>query len=281
MKVILAVLKDLYVFVFVYGFGFLSKSAKSTKTAANTASSPMQDTAATALPLQTALNQPLQKPLLLESFESIGYACVPDAFLYALPTRTFDGVIARISYGESLKILHSQGTWFCVRYEDVKGWMRMDDLTQSSASLHPKFATGELYDSFSSETVKLRTLIDDAFHAAPLASVLQDVEYVSYMLHKKDLTINWSHSRPRIAGTWQRLLKGVPGVHIGVIPKSGSIMEYVHENNTGHVAYVHSVYPDNALTLSEVGYPSEGIYNERTLSKEEWRELRPVFIEVA
>jgi surface antigen len=57
-------------------------------------------------------------------------------------------------------------------------------------------------------------------------------------------------------------------------------MEYVDENEIGHLAYIEAVFPDDTVALSEVNYPDSGTYNERELSKLEWKELRPVFIVV-
>lgn len=58
-------------------------------------------------------------------------------------------------------------------------------------------------------------------------------------------------------------------------------MEYLTEDDTGHVAYVESVFPDGTITISEIGPWKDGVYGERSLAQEMWRELKPVFIEVA
>jgi surface antigen len=57
-------------------------------------------------------------------------------------------------------------------------------------------------------------------------------------------------------------------------------MEYMVTEDSGHLAYVESVFPDETLKLSEVGYPDSGIYNERVLTREEWKELKSIFIQV-
>jgi surface antigen len=72
----------------------------------------------------------------------------------------------------------------------------------------------------------------------------------------------------------------VPGVSIGVVPKVGSVIEYTFPDEIGHLAYVEAVFPDESIVLSEANYPDRGIYNERTLGKEEWTALNPVFIQV-
>lgn len=287
MGVIAAVLHDLYTFAFVYRFGFKSvKIKKSEPQVENFVDTLRQSTvpqlkSAEPFGLLPEMPPTLTIPAAEEPrFESIGYAYTPDTLLYALPTRSFDGVIMRIPYGSSFQVLGTQGKWCSVRYGDVRGWILRDDVTERSAELQPQFLSGEIYEASHPTALKLRTVIDDAFHAAVLDLPLQDVEYVSYRLKQKGRRIDWPPQRPRIAGTWQRLLRGTKGVHMGVSPKTGSVMEYVRGDNTGHVAYVDSVYPDGGITISEIGHPQEGVYAERTLAKEEWKELRPIFIGV-
>ncbi|MFT5036811.1 MAG: hypothetical protein ACI9VM_000376 [Candidatus Azotimanducaceae bacterium] len=287
MKVITAVLKDLYTFAFKYKFGFFNgKKEESVHIEQFTQALQKVSSEVTVEATPPAITAEADVVSVPESphdvnFESVGYAYVPDAFLYALPTKTFDGVITRLKYGESFRILNNQGKWLNVEFGDIKGWMHMDDTTDSSAELHPRFAVGTSYGHDDASTVKLRTLIDDEFHAAQLEVYLQNIEYVTYMLQKKGMCVAWGSDRPRIAGTWQRLLKGVVGVHIGVTPKTGAVMEYIKTDNTGHVCYIQSVYPDGSFTLTEVGHLYEGVYGERTLSKDEWKEFGPIFIEVA
>ena len=58
-------------------------------------------------------------------------------------------------------------------------------------------------------------------------------------------------------------------------------MEYLFENEVGHLTYVEAVFPDTTIAISEVNFPDSGMYNERQLTKEEWKEFKPVFISVA
>lgn len=284
MRVLYAVLKDLYTFVCVYLFGLDNTISASTEPSSSSAPKKEAYSSTQKVPDPVDVLPAPPTPHLLTSgvrLMGVGYARFPDTYLHALPTRTFDGVIAHVPYGASVQILGTQGKWCNVAYGEIHGWMRRDDITENSIQLKPQFVAGEIYDAEHRTTVQLRTLIDDAFHAAQLSLLLQDVEYVTYVLHEKRKRIPWGTIRPRIAGTWQRLLKGTPGVHIGVNPKQGTVMEYVREDNTGHVAYVDSVYPDGGITISEIGCTIEGVYSEQTLDKDERKELRPVFIEIA
>jgi surface antigen len=51
------------------------------------------------------------------------------------------------------------------------------------------------------------------------------------------------------------------------------------DNEVGYLAYVEAVFPDDVITISEANFPDAGIYNERSLTKEEWKDLRPIFIQ--
>lgn len=297
MGVIVAVLRDLYRFAFVYGFGFLDSSLEkinerdieATPKVSNSgregtfeqASLPAERPEQRIL-VQTDTSRPLLQPVAPGvSLDAVGYVFVPEAPLYNLPTRSFDGVVARLSYGASLQILNRQGSWYSVLWNDIRGWIAVDAVTESKVELDPQFVAEVLYSAEDPNTIKLRTRIDDAFHAGALILPLTDVEYVYFKLIQKGRVINWPPERPRLAGVWQRILKGVVGVHIGVHPKTGAVMEYVHDDETGHVAYVESVFPDGSILISEVGCNAEGEYGERTLTPSEWREFRPVFIDAA
>ena len=97
-------------------------------------------------------------------------------------------------------------------------------------------------------------------------------------MRRRSKSLSWPLERPRSAGQWHKILKGTPGVSIGIKPRIDSVMEFVLEDGRGHVAYVEGVASDETITVSEANWPHEGIYNERVLTFEEWRELQPVFI---
>ena len=122
-------------------------------------------------------------------------------------------------------------------------------------------------------------MIADVFSGGEAGLPLHSEEYIYYKLFSRGIVLPDVEDRPRVAGSWQKLFKGVSGTHISVRPKTGSIMEYVTEEDEGHVAYVEAVFPDESISLSEVGIPTNGYYNERMLSKEVWQELKPVFLQ--
>ena len=292
MDVVVAVLRDLYRFTFVYRFGLrqdaplLERTVNPVSVAPTTpTASPEADKPHTNTEAATPLLAPPESVPLLERHDDlqlgmVGYVYVSEAYLYVLPTRTFDGVLKRLPYGTSLEILSRQGNWFHVIVGELRGWLMVDAITEVAADLYPTFQVAVLYDAAHAVTTKVRTLIQDAFHTVQLDLPLQDSEYVTYKLSRKSRTIPWGTERPRLSGSWQKLLKGLPGVHIGVHPKTGSVMESIRPNNTGHVSYVDSVFPDGSIAVSGVGEFDEGMYYEKTLAKEEWVEFRPVFIEI-
>jgi len=292
MKVLLIVLGDLYDFVFKYGFGLVVTDPTATD-------NNLKNEYTTIIPkdlqrgvlqkhnFKLSLNGSLGKPLDTTSITAVApfgltvYIRVAKSFLYNLPTRTFDGVMMILCYEQSLNVLNHQGQWLQVKFGGTEGWVHKDEVTDSRASLLPQFELSQVYDAENITTLTLRILINDDFYASAIGAPLQDVEYVTYRLNQKNRFILWSKDRPRIAGTWQRLLKGIKGIHVGINPKTDAVMEYVNEDNTGHVAYVDSVFPDGSISLSEISYPTEAMFMKRILTKNEWKELRPVFIEVA
>jgi surface antigen len=66
---------------------------------------------------------------------------------------------------------------------------------------------------------------------------------------------------------------------MNIHPKEGSVMEYSDENGN-HLAYVDRMNQDGGIHVSTVGVLCEGEYSESLLTREIWKELRPVFIEV-
>jgi hypothetical protein len=154
-----------------------------------------------------------------------------------------------------------------------------DVLTREKEHVYPALEIDTVYGPEHETTIHIRSLLEDAFLGGVMLLPLTDVEYVSYKLREYGATILWGTARPRIAGTWQRLLRGQKGIHMSVTPKPGTAMEYLHED-TGKICFVERVLDNEVLEVSAVGLYVEGQYTYETLQKEAWRELRPVFIEV-
>lgn len=197
--------------------------------------------------------------------------------LFTDPVIAFDGAICDVAYGDTVYVERYQGRFAEVRYGSLSGWVLRDALRESLRDIAPVFTAGERYDAHSEETQKLRRYIKDAFLGGEIGADLCDVEYAMYRLRQKGIAVSWRPERPRTAGTWQKKLRGVPSVHIGIVPRTDSVMEYLEEDR-GHVLFVEAVYPDESINVSAFGMEEEGVYTEAVWEKETYREFRPVFI---
>ena len=212
---------------------------------------------------------------------TIAYVSSARAPLFATPAKDFDTVITTLPYGAMAMVLEEKGRFIRVAQDGITGWVLKEDLADRAAYVYPEFVGGEKNDADDPNTLRLRACIKDEFFGGESESPLQAGEYVLYKLIRKGQSINWSPTRPRKPGEWHTILRGAPGIYIGIVPKSQSVMEYSLQNGVGQLAYVEAVFPDERITFTEVNNPDHGIYNERTLTKEEWQTLNPVFIQVS
>lgn len=210
------------------------------------------------------------------AFYFVGNDATP---LHTDPVVAFDVIAAFIPYGEQVRLLKLGGRWACVRWKEHEGWIFKDTLRDQARDVFPFFEEGIMYDAQNEETQKLRLCINDAFCGGIASLLLTDAEYVTYKLFQKGFVFPWSKERPRTPGTWQKKLRGKTGVHISIHPQTASVMEYVRDD-IGYVAFVDAVFPDETVKLSAIGSTEEGVYSEMMLSKDQWKELRPVFISV-
>lgn len=211
---------------------------------------------------------------------TVMYSGGPDTPVYKNPTQEFDSMVGVLGYGDMVMVLEQKGRWAHVIHGEESGWTLRDGLVDRAVHVYPKFIIGEVNDHDDPNTIRVRAIIGDMFGGARGEMPLQAGEYVTYRLHRKGLDISWPAIRPRVPGLWHSLLKGVTGIHIGITPKTGAIMEYMLTDDIGHLAYVEAVFPDETINISEANFPDSGIYNERVLTRDEWRELKPVFIQV-
>lgn len=203
-----------------------------------------------------------------------------EALLYVDPVVSFDTVIRKLPYGELVFVQKLGGRWACIKASEDEGWILKDLLREQATDVFPTFQERTVYDAGNPETKKLRLYIKDQFNAGDAGMALTDAEYVTYKLAKRGQNpIPWKNERPRTQGTWQKKLRGLNGIHIGILPKTDSVMEYVIDDQ-GHLCYVEAVFPDDSIQLSSIGLYAEGEFVKTMLQKEEWRELRPVFISI-
>ncbi len=286
MGLLLAVLDDLLSFARTALFGVLfEKKVVCTSTTPTTSLILLESaTAQLALPGHNIFTEsilPTEK--IVQAHIQVGvqyFIGEPSTFLYIDPVVSFDGVLQILNYGEMVSVVKFGGRWAFVQAGTIEGWIFKDALREQATDVFPVLIEDVSYHFNDVQTEKLRLCIGDVFNGTAAKTSLTDVEYVMYVLSKKNIQIVWSAIRPRIAGTWQRILRGQTGIHIGITPKTDTVMEYVVDD-VGHVCYVEAVFSDETIKVRGVGLLEEGVLSILMLGKEEWRELRPVFIEVA
>ncbi|HEX4799515.1 MAG TPA: hypothetical protein VFV22_03255 [Candidatus Paceibacterota bacterium] len=211
---------------------------------------------------------------------TVMYVSTIDTPLFAHATISYDDEIVRIPYGSLLLVGEPQGRFYPVAWKEMRGWVLYEDITENASQIFPVLISGTHYSVDNPSTAGIRALIKDPFGLGRSEFPLQAGEYIVYRLWKRGRQIAWPEVRPRTPGNWHNILKGVHGVYMTLNPKAGSIMEYADDDEIGYLAYIEAVFPDESITVTEVNNPDSGIYSERTLTKTEWKELRPVFIEV-
>jgi hypothetical protein len=199
--------------------------------------------------------------------------------LYVRPVREYDGVLTKLPYGATVSAGATTQQWVDVQHKETVGYIHRDALYESVLQTRPYFVVKEFAGPSSTNTQRLRSIIEDEFAAVALELPLQAEEYVYYRLLTVGVVPPRVETRPRMAGSWQRIYRGLSGVRIGVRPKTNAVMEYADAQGVGHLAYVEAVFPDESITVSEIGSPEPGYFNERTLDKTAWQELQAIFIQ--
>ena len=201
------------------------------------------------------------------------------SFIYHDPVLAFDNALKVLDYGQNVRLVALQGRWAQVRLAGMIGWVFKDSLVLQADDVYPRFGSDVLYDAHHSETIKLRACIDDMFGGARGDHDLSATEYVHYRLMRNRLHIDWVDARMRIPGTWQKKLRGRAGIHMGIVPTDNCVMEYIIDD-VGHLVFVESVFPDGSIKVTQIGKHAECVYTEELLASEQYKELRPVFIQV-
>jgi len=223
-----------------------------------------------------------ERPKEIVNYDRIGYVASARARVYARATVFFDGVLEELPYASKIEILGYEGRFVHVRLDEViKGWVLKEDITQNQSDIIPTFEVGQTYVSDNLETKRLRSYIADTFSATDLYLSLQPEEFAFYKIMHKGHKISWPKVRPRLAGSWQTVLKGQPGVKMSIEPKTGAVIEFMNSAGEGWVGYTTAVLVDETIKIEGVGHNNEGEYLEETIPKSEWLEWRPVWISVS
>lgn len=141
----------------------------------------------------------------------------------------------------------------------------------------PVFEVDQPNPALADNTIKLRKIINKAFGLNFEKDCLQCTEYVQYKVKITfNIDIDWSgRIGHRHGGRWIDQFTRLGRYKILDTPKKGCAMSFANPNFNkpwGHVAFVEEVLEDEneSIKISEANWPNKGIYNERTLSKQEW-----------
>lgn len=193
------------------------------------------------------------------------------------PTVLRDTAIGTLPYGSMVMVLEGKNGWVRVHNNGLEGWVETRDLASYAADVFPQFTVGDANEADSANTIRVRAMIKDEFSCGAAGLDLRSEEYVLYRLLRNNVQVMWSRVRPRTPGHWTSVL-GESGYRTSGHPEAHSVMEYQMGSHGGHLAYVEALFPDESIQISEANWPDRGIYNERVLVKEEWTTLTPSFI---
>lgn len=210
---------------------------------------------------------------------TVAYIATHTAELLRSPYLEYDGRLTTVHYGDAVQVHSYSGRYARVMVRGWEGWVLKDALAHDRTAVWPQLYEGRRYFADTPDTIAIRLHIADTFLCGALLLPLQAAEYVTYRLLQDRRQIAWPKERPRDAGEWQRILRGCAGVHIGIRPLAGALMEY-RDGGQGVLGFVESVAPDESIVVSTVGRDDVGIYTSTLYTAEQWREFRPVFIEV-
>lgn len=233
------------------------------------------------VPSQPRLPLPPQSPSLLPGPTSKGgvFVLSGGAKLRRDPAVVFDNVLTVLPYGSAVAVEKYGGRWAYVRWEAVAGWVLKDELTVNQHDIFPVLQIGSVYDYTHPDTERIRRYIGDIFGVESASLPLFAEEWVWYQLMLDGRNQEaWPATRPRTAGRWQHILRGMSHVYMSIDPKIGSVMEW-QQGEEGCLAVVRAVSASKAVTFDGVGIEGSGVYSYITLEASAWRELRPVFIQ--
>jgi hypothetical protein len=188
------------------------------------------------------------------------------------------GIIKELQEGEELTLV--EGPWLKVKVGTQEGWVHGDYVTEVQTVVVGTFKVGVPNLSKDAMTIAVRKEINDEFGGGKEAWELQCTEYVTYRVKTKlGVTISWPVKSGRNGGKWGSIFQKHGTYKVSSEPKANCAMSFTTGvssnpafNEIGHVAFVEEVYPDGSIRISEANWPRNGIYNERTLTKQEWRD---------
>tara|TARA_B100000508_G_scaffold77271_1_gene60088 strand:- start:1038 stop:1829 length:792 start_codon:yes stop_codon:yes gene_type:complete len=206
------------------------------------------------------------------------YVITREEFLLLEPALSIDGRVTVLHYGDQVAVNRLQGDYAEVVFAGRQGWVRRDSLSDDPALVFPQFEPGYVYHSRHEDTIKLRKYLNDETLSGRLDLPVQPVEHIVYMTKRKKMPFTWPHDRPRTPGQLNALLRGRPGVHTAIEPRTDAVIESTDPDGLAFMGCVEAVHPDNSIVVSSFGRVTEGEYRSETFTQSEWKEWRPVFL---
>lgn len=198
-----------------------------------------------------------------------------------------DNKIETLPFGKEVKVIEKKEDWFKINYDGKEGWVCSQFLSEEN----PKISTSEVKKQLSEDfpvfeigcanlvsdenTKRVRKIINDEFTGGRNSWSFQCVEYVHFRIKiNQKVNIAWPSDRPRHGGLWAAIFQKNNQYKVLDEPKEGCAVSFSNPNFNapyGHVAYIEKVFSDQSIRISEANWPSNGVYNERILSKEQWK----------
>lgn len=136
------------------------------------------------------------------------------------------------------------------------------------------------YTAKHDDTVAIRSYLQKETTVKIATADLTIYEYLAYVFTSNGRPLPWMALAMAAPGFWHQALKGQSYVTIGISPQTQSLMEWQDKSQTGNLAYVTSVSPDETVICDQLGDDLPGVLRRQTLTAQQWREMRPVFISV-
>jgi hypothetical protein len=135
---------------------------------------------------------------------------------------------------------------------------------------------GQHYGATDTDTSRIRLLLTGQYTEGMLVRPLQPSEVATFMLREygyavPDVALAW------LPGQWHMKLKGASDVHVSVLPKAETVIEYFDADGVGHLGVVTNVAADENITFVTIDTERPGVLQTKTAEKTTWQALGPVF----
>lgn len=135
------------------------------------------------------------------------------------------------------------------------------------------------YDEQHPTTLTIRQTLQQKLMLLTGTADLLPSEWLLYRYYIANKALPWTALLITTIGQWHETLKGKAGVEMSIAPRTGAMMEW-QDGVRGYIGEVAAVTPEEQLTVRMLGTPLPGVLTVVQYTKDQWRELRPVFITV-